>query len=137
MTPDNTNSAERLEEARSRASKMLALAHVLGAVIEPAEIQEAALVPLPPAGAFIGAVLINCAGRNFEGVARILAGLGDERALATFMGEVDSPKALPAPRRRSRPTAADRARRAAEFLAGPAWQIVDPDPNPFPTEGAP
>jgi len=115
---------------------MLAVAAALGAHIGPDEISRAALVPLPPAGEFIAAVLANCAIRNFEGVARILSGLGDDRALATFMGEVDSPKALPAHRAR-RDRAAERARRAEEWLAGPAWEIVDPDPNPSPTEGSP
>jgi hypothetical protein len=45
--------------------------------------------------------------------------------------------ALPPHRpRRSRPTAADRARRATEWLAGPAREL-GPEPEPSPDGGAP
>jgi len=94
----------------------------------------ASLVSLPPVGEFIAAMLANCALRNFEGVARILAGLGDDKVL----DQIDASKMTPVRRpRRPSPTAADRAQAAAAWLAGPAWTIVDPDPNPSPTEGAP
>jgi hypothetical protein len=133
MIPDR-NTAERLEEARSRVSKMLALASALGAEVGPEEISRAALVPIPPIGEFLAALLANSALMSFEGVARILAGLGDNRVIAPFMSdEVDSTKMTPARRpRRPRPTAVDRARLAAAWLAGPAWELgPEPEPSPY------
>jgi hypothetical protein len=136
VNPDQ-NTAERLEEARSRTSTMLAVAAALGAAIGPEEISRAALVPLPPVGEFFAAALAHRALESFEAVARILAGLGDNQVIAPFM-DVDSTKMLPTHRpRRPRPTAADRARQATEWLNGPARDIVDPDLNLFPTEEGP
>jgi hypothetical protein len=135
VNPD-MNSAERLEEARQRVSDMLATAAVLGTEIVPEEISRAALVPIPPVGEFFAALLANSALRSFEGVARILAGLGDDRVIAMFMDQINASTPVRRPRR-PRPTAADRARAATAWLNGPAWTIVDPDPNPSSTEGAP
>jgi hypothetical protein len=130
------NSAERLEEARQRVSDMLAVAAVLGAEIGPEEISRAALVPIPPVGEFFAALLANSALRSFEGVARILAGLGDDRVIAMFMDQVNASTPVRRPRR-PRPTAAvERARRATEFLAGPAWEL-GPEPEPPLDGGAP
>jgi hypothetical protein len=120
---------------------MLALAHALGAEIGPEEISRAALVPIPPVGEFLASLMANSALMHFEGLARVLAGLGDNRVIAPFMSdEVDSMKMAPARRpRRPRLTAAERrARRATAWLAGPAWTIVDgPEPEPSPDGGAP
>jgi hypothetical protein len=132
VNPDR-NTAERLEEARQRVSDMLAVAAVLGAEIGPEEISRAVLVPIPPVAEFFAELLANSARRDLEAAARILAGLGDDRVIARFMAdEVVVPAHRP---RRPRPTAVERARQATEWLAGPAWQIVDPDLNSFPTEG--
>jgi len=50
--------------------------------------------------------------------------------------DADSTKMLPTHRsRRPRPSVAERDQAAAAWLAGPAWDIVDPDLNSFPTEG--
>jgi hypothetical protein len=127
-------STERLEEARSRASKMLALAAVLGAEIGPEEISRAALVPIPPVGEFLAALLANAALRYFEGLARVLAGLGDNAVISPFL-DVASTKMTPA-RRPRRPTAAERDQAAAAWLAGPAWEL-GPEPEPSPDGGAP
>ena len=116
MNPDR-NSAERLEEARSRASKMLALAHALGTEIGPEEISRAALVPIPPVGEFLAALLANSALKYFEGLARVLAGLGDDRVIAMY--QIDASKMTRVRRpRRPRPAAAERARLATEWLSG-------------------
>jgi hypothetical protein len=127
---DDRNSAERLEEARSRASKMLALASALGAEVGPEEISRAALVPIPPIGEFLAALMANAALRYFEGLARIIAGLGDDRVIAPFMvDEVDSTKMTPARRpRRPRPTAADRARAATEWVSKSSLSVVTKPP---------
>jgi hypothetical protein len=135
VNPDR-NTAGRLEEARQRVSDMLAVAAVLGVEIGPEEISRAVLVPIPPVAEFFAELLANSARRDLEAVARILAGLGDDKVLA--MAEVDPTKMVPVHRpRRPRPTAAERARRATEWLNGPARDIADADPNPSPTEGAP
>jgi hypothetical protein len=134
MSDNARNTPERLEEARQRVSDMLAVAAVLGAEIGPEEISRGTLVPILPIGELIAAMLANLALRSFEGVARILAGLGDDRAIAMIDSTIP---ALPPHRpRRSRPTAADRARRATEWLAGPAREL-GPEPEPSPDGGAP
>jgi hypothetical protein len=137
VNPDR-NTAERLEEARQRVSNMLALAAVLGAEVGPEEISRAALVPIPPIGELLAALMANAALRYFEGLARVLAGLGDDRVIAPFMpAEVDSTKMLPARRpRRPRPSVAERDQAAAAWLAGPAWEL-GPEPEPSPDGGAP
>ena len=135
MNPDR-NTAERLGEARQRVSDMLAVAAVLGAEIGPEEISRAALVPLPPVGQFFAELLANSARRDLEAVARILAGLGDDRVIARFMAdEVDLTKMIPTHRRRRpRPSVAERDQAAAAWLAGPAWEL---GPEPSPDGGAP
>jgi hypothetical protein len=138
LIPDR-NTAERLEEARSRASTMLSLADVLEAEVGPEEIRRAALVPVSEVAERFVAMLAACARENFEAIARVLAGLGSDEGITFIMNKLDSMSLAPVRRpRRPRPTAAaERARRAAEWLAGPAWTIVDPDPNTSPDGGAP
>lgn len=107
QTPDR-NTGERLEEARFRVSKILALADVLEAPIGFEEVREAALVSLSPAVASFAAWSLNMAQANIKAVVLVLAGQVPDAVLARIE-LVDSPKALPARRpRRSRPTAADR-----------------------------
>jgi len=135
--PDR-NTAERLDEARSRASTMLSLADVLEAEVGPEEIRRAALVPVSEVAERFVAKLAACARENLEAIARVLAGLGSDEGITFIMNKIDSMSLAPVRRpRRPRPTAAaERARRATEFLAGPAWEL-GPEPEPPPDGGAP
>jgi hypothetical protein len=133
QNPDR-NTTERLEEARFRASKLLAMVDLLEVEISPEVIREAALVPISPEAERFGAWALNLARVNIQAVVLVLAGQAPDAVITEIMNAVDSPKALPA--RRPRSTAADRARRADEWLAGPAREL-GPEPEPSPDGGAP
>jgi len=99
--------------------------------------------------------LVELTAFHFASTAMVLTGLVPDEALET--AEIPEPPGRPvrqtpdeiavdwllrdltAPHRprRPRPTAADRRAAADRWLAGPAWDIVDPDPNTSTTEGAP
>lgn len=136
MNPDMNE--ERIGLAKLRVTDMLAIADALEIPIGLEEVRSAALVALPPAAERFAAWALNMAQQNMWAATLILAGpdaLGIDFA---SLEEKSSPKALPAHRpRRPRPSAADRARATEEWLAGPAWDIVDPDRNSYPTDGAP
>jgi hypothetical protein len=134
--------SRQLDEARARAGDLIAMIDALGADVGVEDIQRAALIELTPAATQavfnLGCLTLT----NMDCMAAILSGCCSEERISMFANffrpmPESAPKALARRPRRPRLTAADRARAATEWLNGPAWTIVDPDPSPSPTEGAP
>jgi hypothetical protein len=140
--------SRQLDEARARAGDLVSLLDILGEAVDADVIERAALVPLSPEA--VQAVFnLGClALMNMDTITAILAGCCSEERIAMFasLGPVMSVPKVPArrPRRpsRPRPTAADRARLATEWLADglpvESRRVRDPQgPRPDDPAGAP
>jgi hypothetical protein len=124
--------AERLECAWARCGALVQLIDARGMDVGAEDVQRAALVPLTDQAAQAAWNLAVRVLVDMDALTAVLAGYCPKDLVAMFANWPSTPKAQPRRRpRRPRPTAAERrasaARRAAEWLAGPAWEIVDPD----------